>query len=105
MNGIELISARDLDFYIESNRKVLLLDVRSREDFEKSHLRSAINIPYEEEEEWDLPRDKKIVVYCERGATSMMAARKLKDCGYRVASVIGGIREYRGRNLVFSKQS
>lgn len=105
MNGIELISARDLDFYIESNRKVLLLDVRSREDFEKSHLRSAINIPYEEEEAWDLPRDKKIVVYCERGATSMMAARKLKDCGYRVASGIGGIHEYRGRNLVFSKQS
>ena len=35
----------------------------------------------------------------ERGGASLMAARELADKGYRVKTMIGGIRAYRGKNL------
>ena len=47
--------------------------------------------PYSEQQE--------IILYCERGSVSMAAARDLAEKGYRVKTVVGGIRAYRGANL------
>lgn len=82
---------------------VWIVDVRSGEEYRRSHIRYAVNIPYEPGKEWDLPGEKEIVVYCERGATSMAAVREMIRQGYRALSVAGGITEYKGRNLVFSE--
>ena len=101
MVRIRLISVRDLDDYVNRYPDVYLIDVRPENEYRFSHIRYAINIPYEEGKKWKLPRDKEIVVYCERGSTSMIAARELQKAGYHVVSVIGGISEYKGRNLVF----
>lgn len=105
MEQIRLISVRELDAYVDRYPAVYLIDVRPEEEFRRSHIRHAVNIPYEEGIIWKLPRQKEIVVYCDRGSTSMMAARDLLKAGYRVVSVSGGIMEYRGRNLVFSQYS
>ena len=43
-----------------------------------------------------LPKNKVIIVYCEHGSSSMMAARILADKGYNVLNAVGGIRSYRG---------
>lgn len=98
---ISLISVRELDNYVEKYMETIIIDVREKEDFQKSHIRSAINIPYEEGMEWNLNKKKRYLLYCERGVTSLMAAREMKKQGYQVASVSGGISEYKGRNLVF----
>ena len=82
---------------------VWIVDVRSGEEYRRSHIRYAVNIPYEPGKEWNLPGEKEIVVYCERGATSMAAVREMIRQGYRALSVAGGITEYKGRNLVFSE--
>ncbi|MEE1030537.1 MAG: rhodanese-like domain-containing protein [Ruminococcus sp.] len=100
---ISLISIRELDDYVEKYMNIGIIDVRSPEEFQKSHIRSAVNIPYEEGMKWDLDRRKRYLLYCDRGATSLMAAREMKRQGYQVASVSGGIWEYTGRNLVFSR--
>ena len=100
---ISLISIRELDDYVEKYMNIGIIDVRSPEEFQKSHIRSAVNIPYEEGMKWDLDRRKRYLLYCDRGATSLMAAREMKRQGYPVASVSGGIWEYTGRNLVFSR--
>lgn len=105
MEQLHLISARELDSYVDRYPKVLIIDVRPREEYEISHIRYAVNLPYQEGRFWKLPKNREIVVYCERGAASMAAARELKQQGYRVMSVAGGILEYKGRNLVFSGQS
>lgn len=102
MENLWLISSRTLDDYVDRYPEVVILDVRPREEFLESHIRHAVNLPYEEGRQWNLPKWKEIVVYCERGSASMMAARELCQQGYRVVSVAGGIWEYRGRNLVFS---
>lgn len=102
---IPLISPRKLDQYVARYPGVWIVDVRSREEYQKSHIRHAVNLPYESGQIWKLPREKEIIVYCERGATSMTAAREMIRQGYRAVSVAGGITEYQGRNLVFLKQS
>ena len=38
---------------------------------------------------------------CERGSSSLFAARELMKMGFRVKSVVGGIRCYQGSNLYF----
>lgn len=105
MNKLQLISASDLDEYIFRS-DVLLVDVRSPEDYENMHIRSAINIPYGPEmKNWKVRGGKRIIFYCQHGSGSMMAARDLLKRGYDAGTVIGGISEYKGRNLVFSRQS
>ena len=98
---IPLISPRKLDQYVDRYPGIWIVDVRSGEEYRRSHIRHAVNIPYEPGQIWKLPRGKEIVVYCERGATSMAAAREMIRQGYRAVSVAGGITEYKGRNLEF----
>ena len=83
---IPLVSPRKLDQYVARYPGVWIVDVRSGEEYRRSHIRYAVNIPYEPGKEWNLPGEKEIVVYCERAL-----------------SVAGGITEYKGRNLVFSE--
>lgn len=103
MEQIRLISVRELDRYVNRYPDVLIIDVRSKEEYRISHIRYAQNIPYEEGIRWNFPGNREILVYCERGSTSMIAAREIQKQGYRVVSLAGGISEYRGRNLVFSR--
>ena len=102
---IPLISPRKLDQYVDRYPGIWIVDVRSGEEYRRSHIRHAVNSPYEPGQIWKLPRGKEIVVYCERGATSMAAAREMIRQGYRAVSVAGGITEYKGRNLEFFGQS
>lgn len=102
---IPLISPRELDRYVDRYPQVWIIDVRTEEEYQSFHIKHAVNMPYEPGKVWKLPWKKEIVVYCERGSTSMKAVRQMLRQGYQAVSVAGGIVEYRGRNLVFSKQS
>lgn len=105
MERLGLISVRELDDYVARWPRIYLIDVRPEEEFRVSHIRHAINIPYEEGMKWELPEKKFSVVYCERGSASMAAVRDLMRQGYHAVSVAGGIQEYHGRNLVFSGEA
>ena len=72
---------------------IYLIDVRDRCDYRKFHIRGARNLPYDELGKWknDLPHGKKIIIYCERGSSSMMAAKQLVRLRYDVYTLIGGI--------------
>ena len=97
--GFETIPAKDIDRYV-GQPGVFIIDLREREEFRSQHIRGAYNIPYEE-----LDRYKgsfgshTLILYCERGGTSLMAAKHLGDEGYHVKTVVGGILAYRGRYL------
>jgi len=67
------------------NNDFLLLDVRTKEEYEESHLKGAINIPYDEINE-DTSLDKKLLifVYCKSGNRSKIATETLTDLGYNV---------------------
>ena len=108
----ETIPARELDRFVTEERGVII-DLRPRDEYLMHHIRGAQNFPYEELERCleqmaergetvclPVPRGEELILYCERGAVSMAAARELADLGYRVRSVVGGIRAYRGKYLV-----
>lgn len=100
---IENISSEELDIYISEKRSdMVLVDVRNSDKFMKKRIKGAINIPYDNiiDEKYSLPRRKTIIVYCDRGGTSMLAAKYLVSKGYTVKNVVGGITNYRGKNIV-----
>ena len=76
----------------------IIVDVRTSEEFAKSHIPMAINLPLEEIQAGNisLPKGKVILVYCENGGASTLAARILTDKGYKVINTVGGISGYRG---------
>ena len=61
----------------------ILLDVRTKEEYDESHLKGAINIPYDEiDENSNLDKTKKIMVYCKSGVRSNKAFNTLISLGY-----------------------
>lgn len=96
---LETIAAKELDWYIEDGG-YWIIDLRSEEEYQERHIKGAVNIPQGElKPGWHLPQHVPLILYCERGSRSMAVARKLAEKGYRVISVVGGIRAYRGKYL------
>lgn len=69
----------------------VLVDVRDASEFREGHIPTAISIPAEQLAAGSevLPKDKKIVVYCNSGSRSYMAYRKLMRMEYK--SIYQGI--------------
>ena len=74
----------ELDEIIKKNNYIIV-DVRTKEEYDESHVKNSINIPYDEiDENTDLDKNKTIIVYCRSGARSKKAYDTLKDLGYDV---------------------
>lgn len=77
--------------------EVTVIDVRNRTEWEAGHLPGARHIPvgYLAEQLADIPRDKPIVVQCQSGARSAIAASVLLKLGLPdVADLVGGINAW-----------
>lgn len=69
---------------IEQNNYIVV-DVRTKEEYESGHIKDSINIPYDEiEESVALDKNKTILVYCRSGKRSATAYNTLKKLGYDV---------------------
>lgn len=101
---LRLIGADQVDRFIRQG-KGILVDLRRPSDFYREHLQGARNIPYDELEDYIqiLPKTCPILLYCDRGSTSLLAGRWLSRLGLDVISVIGGISAYRGKYLTSGK--
>lgn len=63
----------------------IIVDVRTKEEYDESHIKDAINIPYDEiDEKVDLDKSKTILVYCKSGTRSKIAYDTLKEIGFEV---------------------
>ncbi len=62
----------------------VLVDVRDAAEYKEGHIPTAINIPSETfaSKSEVLPKEKKIIVYCNSGSRSYMAYRKLGKLAY-----------------------
>jgi rhodanese-related sulfurtransferase len=68
------------------NNGVLIVDVRTPEETRAGRIRGAVRLPLNElfERMNELPKKKKIYLYSATGARAEMAARLLRENGYRV---------------------
>ncbi len=91
----------DVDGFTELIKKteVVLVDVRSQEEYGEAHLEGALLIDQSESDfmekaQAQLPKEKTIAVYCRSGRRSASAAGRLADQGYRVVNLKGGIKAW-----------
>lgn len=77
---------------------VLLLDVRTKEEYASGHIPGAILAPYDALQGSFAEPEKKrhIVVYCRSGRRSAIAAETLARMGYSDVSDFGGIDNWKG---------
>lgn len=89
--GIIQVGTDELVKRVQSGR-VTLIDVRSREEYEKGHLAGANSVPLEELKEnlTKLPEDKEIIAYC-KGRYCLLSAEAvaiLKEHGYQAIRLL-----------------
>ena len=78
---------------IMKEKEYIIVDVRTKEEYEQLHVKGSINIPYDEiDENIDLDKEKNIFVYCKSGNRSSIAYNALDRLGYNVYD-LGGISE------------
>ena len=96
--SFEAIRNSDINKYI-GQPKVLIIDLRDKAEYDFGHIPSAINIPYEEIENYlnYLKNSSVLIFYCDRGNLSLLVARDLNKYGYQIKSLYGGIKAYRGK--------
>ena len=80
----------------ELGDEAALLDVRTAGEYQKGHMPGAMNIPVDELRGRldELPRDRRLVVYCGVGLRAYIACRILSQHGFRAANVPGGYLTY-----------
>lgn len=91
--GVKFIGASELEEYARKP-DVVFVDLREGSAYERKHLRGAISMPYEIflARYSTLPRKNTYVLYCDRGALSVLAASVMENAGYRCVSLAGGFK-------------
>ncbi len=82
----------------------MILDVRTREEFNQGHIPGAVNISHDELSsrlsELDSAPDRPIVVYCASGRRAGVAASLLVEAGYtRVLHLEGDMNAWHAKRL------
>ncbi len=93
--GIGLVRRKSIGQYFRlPPGEVLVIDVRSKQEYDAGHFSTAINIPHDQMagriKELEQYRHKQIVVYCRSGNRSAMALSVLKQNGFGNVVNAGG---------------
>lgn len=92
------ITAEEAKKLMDSEEGCIILDVRTREEYDQGHIPGAILIPNTEIEAKAadlLPdKDQLILVYCRSGRRSKLAAQSLAALGYTNIREFGGILDW-----------
>ncbi len=78
-------------------RRPLLLDVRTPQEFSQGHIPGALNIPVDDLRGrlGELPRQRQLAVYCQVGQRGYLATRILQQAGFPAANIGGGYKTYK----------
>ena len=81
---------------------VVVLDVREPDEYAAGHVAGAVNVPLSQlrTRHGELPRDRKLAVYCAAGQRAYYATRFLLQNGYDAANLSGGYTTYRALHAV-----
>lgn len=77
---------------LKEDRKIVLVDVRSEEDYEQGHRKGSINVPLQTlfRNPYCVRADRAAILflYCEKGCQSRIAAQLLAQAGYGNVTVV-----------------
>lgn len=91
-----LISAEKAKELMGKDSSVILIDVRTQEEYDSGRIPGALLLPYDRITEKSasgiIPqKDSAIIVYCRSGRRSAIAADSLRSLGYSTVYDMGGI--------------
>jgi len=89
-SDIYKIAEKDFLDKVKAGEKLFILDIRSAADYEKGHIKGAVNAPWGtaiSDNLKNLPMDKPIMVYCYTGQTAGQAVATLNIAGFNAKSV------------------
>ncbi len=103
VDGYYQISQETAVKIMEAESGYIILDVRTLEEYNDSHIPGAICVPNEEigtAEISELPdKEQLILVYCRSGRRSKEASKKLAAMGYTEIYEFGGIIDWTGETV------
>ena len=96
--GYRTITAEEAKERLDAGAPLVLLDVRTQEEFDEAHIPGAVCLPNEAiggRAPAELPdKDAEILIYCRSGRRSAEAAGKLAKLGYTNVADFGGIIDW-----------
>lgn len=96
-DNLDVIEANQ---FIDMNKDIILIDVRTQSEYESIHIPNSISIPLDqlvaslhtEQKVKDLDEDSCIFVYCKEGSRSVQVSDILVEYGYKnVINIEGGL--------------
>jgi len=104
----ERMSMQDARIELDKHADVLLLDVRTPEEYRQGHIPGSINLPLDRLQSGlsnVLPdKQARVFVYCLSGSRSQSACSYMSRVGYEQVTNIGGIMSWRGPVVTGSEQ-
>lgn len=95
--GAGTITPEEAKARMDKNDAILVLDVRTQEEYDQGHVPGAVCLPNEEITA-DMPvvfdKNAEILVYCRSGRRSAEALEKLRKMGYTNVADFGGILDW-----------
>lgn len=95
---IRTISPSEARRRLAAGSGVILLDVRSPEEYRELHIPNSISLPLDKLKTGaaDIASSKssEIIVYCQSGMRAAQACRQLTAMGYTNVSSLGGIQSW-----------
>lgn len=83
---------------MDQDKKVIVLDVRTPQEYESGHIKNAILLPdydlKEKASEFLANKSTPILIYCRSGRRSAQAAKTLSSLGYAFVYDFGGIIDW-----------
>lgn len=97
------MTAAELKEKLKDNQNVKILDVREADEFSSGDtIPGAENVPmgkvFVEASMGQLPKDQKIVTVCKSGTRCEIVARELKQKGYDIEHLEGGLNAWKEAN-------
>ena len=101
-----VLEATQVQELLQKKPAVIVLDVRTPEEFVSGHLNGAQNLDFYQNFDSQiatLDKEQEYLVYCAVGGRSSQAAQKMKDLGLKVSDLQGGIKAWESAGLPLEK--
>ena len=93
--SVQSITCAKMRNMLDEEKDVVLIDVRTKAEYDEQHLSKAINIPNENIKDIknyeEITKDTKIIVYCKSGSRSSNSANELVNMGYKNVYNLGAM--------------
>lgn len=98
MNADNILKGMLKPAFFDDLKDAYLIDVRPEKLYKLNTIEGAVNIPQTQLRERinEIPKDKKVVLFCDKGFTSYLSYKVLQQNGYdNISSLAGGIMLYK----------